>query len=149
MRNTALLLVLLMSSGNQLQASEHGLGSLESLQWKHRVLLVYAQEPSVRTALSNLEAMAPDIEERDLAWFLFAKNEVHTNHKTGLDPKLHEQLLERYFAPAPAENRVILIGKDGGVKSKGPDLDLEALFDLIDQMPMRKAEMRRAGAEPD
>ena len=149
MRNIALLLVLLMSSSTQLQASEHGLGSLESLKWNHRVLLVYAQEPSVSTALSNLEALAADIEDRDLAWFLLAKNEVHTNYKAGLDRELHEQLLERYFTPAPEESWVILIGKDGGVKSKGPDLDLEALFDLIDQMPMRKAEMRRAGAEPD
>lgn len=39
--------------------------------------------------------------------------------------------------------RVLLIGKDGGVKSRSSDLDLEATFGLIDQMPMRREEIRR------
>ena len=83
-----------------------------------------------------------------MVWFLFANDELHSNYPGDLGNGFREQLLERYFTPAPAETMVVLIGKDGGVKSRSPDLDLEATFGLIDQMPMRKAEMRRAGVVP-
>jgi hypothetical protein len=39
---------------------------------------------------------------------------------------------------------MLLIGKDGGVKSREPSLDLDAIFGRIDAMPMRIREMRSA-----
>jgi hypothetical protein len=42
---------------------------------------------------------------------------------------------------------VILIGKDGGVKLVQEErVSLQAVFDLIDTMPMRRREMRQRGA---
>ncbi|WP_349559152.1 DUF4174 domain-containing protein [Marinobacter sp. NFXS9] len=38
--------------------------------------------------------------------------------------------------------RVLLIGKDGGIKSRESSLDLDAVFRRIDAMPMRIREMR-------
>ena len=41
--------------------------------------------------------------------------------------------------------RILLVGKDGGVKmdsSNQPGLTLQNMFDRIDTMPMRKREMR-------
>ena len=39
-------------------------------------------------------------------------------------------------------SRVLLIGKDGGVKLRGDELDVQRIFDLIDTMPMRIREMK-------
>jgi hypothetical protein len=54
-------------------------------------------------------------------------------------------MLRRRFQLEGAEPRVVLVGKDGGVKRRlaGERLDLRALFALIDTMPMRREEMRR------
>ena len=42
------------------------------------------------------------------------------------------------------DRKMILIGKDGGVKRVFPSSDqIHEVFDLIDTMPMRKIEMRR------
>jgi hypothetical protein len=38
----------------------------------------------------------------------------------------------------------LLIGKDGGIKARADDLDLAALFERIDAMPMRRREMETA-----
>jgi hypothetical protein len=40
------------------------------------------------------------------------------------------------------DERVLLIGKDGGIKSRESSLDLDAIFGRIDGMPMRIREMR-------
>jgi hypothetical protein len=149
MKYPAALLALLVSISTSLQSSEEKLASLESLKWKHRVLVVFAEEPSVGPALSNLRKMAAAIEERDMVWFLLASDKLHTNYPGQTGSAFREQLLDRYFTPLPVENMVLLIGKDGGVKSRDSDLDLEATFGLVDQMPMRKAEMLRAGEKPN
>jgi hypothetical protein len=41
--------------------------------------------------------------------------------------------------------QLVLIGKDGGVKTRQSEgvFDLERLFELIDSMPMRRAEMKQ------
>ena len=65
-----------------------------------------------------------------------------------MPPATAESLRDR-FAIDSGDFGLRLVGKDGGVKSTGPDLNLEATFGLIDQMPMRKAEMRRAGDKRD
>ena len=55
-----------------------------------------------------------------------------------------QQRLRRRYGVLPDAFVVLLIGKDGGVKlrSAGP-LAAGTLFETIDAMPMRQAEMRR------
>ena len=49
-------------------------------------------------------------------------------------------------SPAAGTFELVLIGKDGGVKARADDPDaLDAFLERIDTMPMRRAEMRRAG----
>jgi hypothetical protein len=115
---------------------------LAGLRWEHRVILVFAREPAASNALSNLHEFSAEIEDRDIAWFLLGDESLRTNYDGELDEKLREQLTDHYFTPAPAGTEVILIGKDGTLKKRSPDLDLEDLFGLIDQMPMRREEMR-------
>ncbi len=125
-------------------AMDEMLANLESLRWKNRVILVYAtQLSSAENAANNLAELAEGVTERDISWFVIQGEELITNHAGSVDKRLREQLLETYFNPAPASTEVILIGKDGGVKSRSSDLDLAATFNLIDQMPMRIQEMQQ------
>ena len=124
------------------QASEEKPASLEDLRWKHRVILIFAREPYLSNALSNLDELKAEIEERDIAWFVLGDNTLHTNYDGKLDDQLSEELMDSYFTPVPTETAVRLIGKDGTLKSSSIDLNLEATFGLIDRMPMRREEMR-------
>lgn len=124
------------------QASEEKPASLEDFRWKHRVILIFAREPYLSNALSNLDELKAEIEERDIAWFALGDNMLHTNYEGKLDDQLREELMDSYFTPVPTETAVRLIGKDGTLKSSSIDLNLEATFGLIDRMPMRREEMR-------
>ena len=47
--------------------------------------------------------------------------------------------------PDPFFKGIVLIGKDGGIKLKRPFVvSAGEIFDMIDSMPMRKAEMKRS-----
>lgn len=54
--------------------------------------------------------------------------------------------LRARFGIGPAQFRVILVGKDGGVKlSSGAPVSSATLYQVIDAMPMRRDEMRQRG----
>jgi hypothetical protein len=143
MKIPAMLLACMMTINVNAQAPERKLAGLEALRWQYRVILVFAHEPHRSNALANLAELEAEIEQRDIAWFVLGGDTLHTNYAGTLDKKLRETLMDNYFSPLPAETAVLLIGKDGTVKSRSTDLDLEATFGLIDQMPMRREEMRR------
>ena len=94
------------------------LPDLAAHQWKHRVLII--DTPSMQSApylqqISAFDAAAAGLKERDL------------------------QVITQTSAPA---FRVRLVGKDGGVKlDRDTPMTTDALFALIDAMPMRQDEM--------
>lgn len=137
-----------MTMSADAKASESEPIGLDSLRWKYRVIVIHTTEPSATHALANLEEHTTEIDERDIAWFLLGDSALYTNYDGNLDDRLRDQLMERFFTPVPTGTAVLLIGKDGTLKSRTPDLDLEATFGLIDQMPMRREEMQRAGKGP-
>jgi hypothetical protein len=94
------------------------LPDLQSHRWKHRVLLI--DTPATTAAEYQTQAAA-----LLTAWAGLIERDLH--------------LVTRANAAA---FRIRLIGKDGGEKldSSAP-VSAEALFALIDAMPMRRAEM--------
>ena len=49
--------------------------------------------------------------------------------------------------PQASDFQAVLIGKDGGVKARWAEpVSLNALYELIDAMPMRQREMRERGS---
>ena len=94
------------------------LPDLAAQQWKHRVLII--DTPSMQSApylqqISAFDAAGAGLKERDL------------------------QVITQTSAPA---FRVRLVGKDGGVKlDRDTPMTTDALFALIDAMPMRQDEM--------
>jgi len=53
--------------------------------------------------------------------------------------------VRRRFGLEGREAQLLLIGKDGEMKARqsGTTIDLERVFELVDSMPMRRAEMQR------
>ena len=143
MKIPTLLLACTMAMSVNAQAPEAKLAGLEALRWQNRVILLFAHEPHMSNALANLAELEVEIQERDIAWFVLGGDTLHTNYAGTLDKRLRETLMDSYFTPVPAETAVLLVGKDGAVKSRSTDLGLEATFGLIDRMPMRREEMRR------
>jgi len=144
-----LLLTLVMTVSESTGAPGPRLTHLDELRWSHRVILVFAPGPQASRAAANLADFAAGIEDRDIVWFVLDGDTLRSNYPGTLGDTLPEQLVERYFSPLPAGTSVVLIGKDGGVKSRSTDLDLEATFGLIDRMPMRRREMQRRQDEMD
>lgn len=147
MKCPTILLACVMTISVNAGALEEKPADLDDLRWKYRVILISAHEPYTSNALANLNELAAEIEERDIAWFVLGDNELRTNYKGKLIDMLREQIVDRYFTPVPIETAVLLIGKDGALKYRSSDLDIEATFGLIDQMPMRREEMRRKSGD--
>ena len=143
MKRLAAFLLGIMVMGHSMKAAEEKLTGLDGLRWVNRVILVFAPEPSASVALSNLTDFAAPIDDRDIIWFMLGSDALQTNYDGPLDENLRDIMLEKHFTPEPSETAVLLIGKDGLVKSRSSDLDIEATFGLIDQMPMRRQEIRR------
>lgn len=121
------------------QSSEHSmLTDLSSLQWQNRVIVVN-EVADTEAILALFEDNASGTTDRDLIWLVFDESKTLTNYSGPLAPELQANTLETYRIEP---GQVILIGKDGGVKSRLDQMDLDALFSDIDAMPMRRREMR-------
>jgi hypothetical protein len=115
-----------------------------SLQWRHRLVVVFAADEASATAAQDTLAGAGDpVLERDILWFVVRDETTRTNYAGTMAADFAVTLRQAYRGPpAGAPTEVVLVGKDGGVKSRGPTLDPAALFGEIDRMPMRRQEMR-------
>jgi len=93
-------------------------------------------------------------QDRDLATLKFAENEALITYQNvwGIRqfrvPKKYLASRLNYSATdCKANDRYLLIGKDGGVKRRWTGkLSIDELFQTIDAMPMRQYEMRTRGA---
>lgn len=158
----ALVAVLFLSTGfapNSV-AEAQSATSLSDYRWRHRVLIILSEgigsadscgdsfsevdsaiafdadqsDPQVK----QLKRQAAAIDERDLVWVWMCGR----NYSSNVDAEMAPALLEELREAGRGESGVTLIGKDGGVKYRASDLDLQQLFDTIDSMPMRAREMR-------
>ena len=118
---------------------------MRDFTWKNRVLLLFAPDAlhaEFRRQRQILAAVPPGLADRDLAIVTVrADSGVRVDGEPG---KIDAGALQRRYAVGPGEFRVVLVGKDGGVKLARPQaVPATALFELIDAMPMRRDEMRR------
>lgn len=104
---------------------------VKSQQWRHRLLVVFADEendPRLATQRRLLGPVIAELRERDVLLI-----EV-----VGDDP-----LREALGVPRTGFH-ALLVGKDGGVKLREPQpVRPQTLVALIDAMPMRQAELRQ------
>jgi hypothetical protein len=124
-------------------------GELEAYQWKNRLLLVIAPndaDPRLMAFERRLSASMEEVRDRDLLSIRLLEAGPTGRPEQPLPPEDVHALRRRYGA-VQGGFAVILIGKDGGVKLvQEEQVSLQAIFDLIDTMPMRRQEMRLKGA---
>ena len=119
----------------------HGadMNRLDDYQWKNRLILVQATSENGGD-IETLRSARAEIDDRDIVWFVNTGSDVVSNQKV-VSGSL-ETDIKAVLDESRSYGRVLLIGKDGGIKSRESSLDLDAIFRRIDAMPMRIREMR-------
>jgi hypothetical protein len=115
------------------------MNSLSDYQWKNRLILVKAEDEDA-SEIETLRSARAGVDDRDIVWFVNTGSDVVSNQKS-LSSSL-ESDVRALLEESRADEKVLLIGKDGGIKSRESSLDLDAIFRRIDAMPMRIREMR-------
>ena len=118
---------------------------LSAVQWDNRVLVLFAEAGDERYGEQQnlLNAVRDGLAERDMLVLGVTGQSVATlfGNLASFDVDAVRRTAGRNSAE-PFE--VVLIGKDGGVKKRWTmPVSPEALFTIIDAMPMRANEMRR------
>jgi len=120
------------------------LSDLESLVWKNRVIVVNETNYENKD-LQLLKSYVAEIDDRDIIWFIISDYHAVTNYPGQLSRDFVRDTRERL---KPAQGKVTLIGKDGGIKFQSDSRDLEIIFSVIDAMPMRQLEMNDKQKNP-
>lgn len=115
------------------------LSDLDSLEWKNRVVILNEIKNQDKS-LQLLKEQVAQIDDRDIIWFSIKDNLVLSNYKGDLSSEFVSKIREKF---SHLQNKVILIGKDGGIKSQSDYLNLEDIFSEVDSMPMRLFEMQK------
>lgn len=118
---------------------------LSAYRWQNRLLLIFAptaELPAYQQYAQELVRQRRGIEDRDLIIFrLFEKGKSFLKDAP-LAPEAAIALRQRFGVGAGGA-RVVLIGKDGGVKLDQASFPPVAdIFGLIDSMPMRREEIK-------
>ncbi len=136
------LLLFGLQADAQVQVRE---ADLAPFKWKKRPLVLFtptANLPAYVRQLALLRGESEGLQERDMVLLeLVGPQEVYLD---GVRQKRMQSntLRERFRVPADAF-AVVLVGKDGTRKlQSATPVTTEAIFGLIDQMPMRRQEMR-------
>ena len=113
--------------------------------WKKRPLVVFAADGTSDELARQRTIVAGSRDaftERDMVIVYVIGDTVSAD--LGAGPGQSAGALRARYGVPPSAFRVLLVGKDGGVKvSSGSALSAGKLFGEIDAMPMRVDEMRR------
>lgn len=126
------------------------LRALESYSGKNRLLLMFTPSPKDPRYLEQkrlFEAVGAELRERDVLVFYLFPNEPGETVDGELESQASATLRERFaVADSGLADRgltALLIGKDGGEKKCfSRPVEPAVLFNMINQMPMRRREMQ-------
>lgn len=142
-RRLALVLVVLVAS-TALGPAAAAADELGDYRWERRPLIVFAptgSDPRLVDTLGRVEASRCDFLDRDMVLGV-----VVTEGNSTVDGRVvnddEAQRLRTQYGIGDDAFSVLLIGKDGGEKLRVNEVpDLEAVYAVIDGMPMRSREM--------
>ena len=120
------------------------LENLSDLKWKYRILIISDAQNEIylKEKMNDISKYGQEIIDRDL--IIFFENNENIYYNSILVPKTLKESIMSLTSQYQMDRKMILIGKDGGVKRVFSSSDqIHKVFDLIDTMPMRKIEMRR------
>ncbi len=120
--------------------------SLRQHQWEDRVILIFAESaahPRYQEQQKLLQSNEEGLTDRDLVVYRLFKQKAINPGGEIMKMKWADEL-KREFNRSRKSFFFVLLGKDGGVKLRSDQVvEMKQLFELIDSMPMRRAEMRR------
>jgi Domain of unknown function (DUF4174) len=117
---------------------------LSDYRWERRPLLLFAptdRDPRLVETLGRIDASRCDFFDRDMVIGVVVAEGQSTLDGQVINAGESQRLVEQY---AIGENTfsALLIGKDGGEKLRVNEVpDLQAIYALIDGMPMRSREL--------
>ena len=117
---------------------------LSKHQWKDRLILIITEEKTEKfqQQITELQKHQQGLKERKLVVYKISPE----RYSTGFQEENWKSSTELYgkYKVKNSDFRVMLIGLDGGEKLEQTEvLSIEKLFNTIDSMPMRQAEMRK------
>ena len=121
---------------------------LGDYRWKHRIVLVFAkseERAEFRDFMGAWSREQEGVKDRDLIIF-HALIEGKSEGPSGILTPAQADSLRRKYATAGEMFEIVLIGKDGEIKLRSGSASVAQIFELIDTMPMRRAEMRQKKA---
>ena len=117
-------------------------------RWDNRLLIIFAKDrsdPNARSIRERLGESSCELADRELiiGWFL-EKSQSSLGERE-IDYQESATIRSRLKIKS-GDFSVVLVGKDGGLKAYYEEApNLQAVFALIDDMPMRQAEQRGRG----
>lgn len=119
--------------------------NLSSHQWNDRLIIILANDQSSQTLkdqILELKKSQSGLNERRIIVY----KAVPGKYQKGLESVKAWEISSNFYEgmkETSADFEVVLIGLDGGVKLRRMEfLKSDELFGVIDQMPMRQAEMK-------
>jgi hypothetical protein len=140
MQHSILQAIILFSLTLSVYSSQVITKSIQDFKWENRILIINLKTDPDRL-ISILKEHDADIQDRQIYWFILNEGGNYTNYAGGLDKEFYNVTHKKYFTGMTGE--VLLVGKDGYIKERYKGLNLNAIFELIDSMPMRQLEMWR------
>ena len=120
---------------------------LKDYQWVDRILLIYSKNPEFVDAQLEYLNQPNELIERDLV-VIYIENEKFKISSDGLktintlDNESMNNITHKFFLKE--EPRILLLGKDGLIKiSSNNILNSKYIYEIIDEMPMRKLEINQ------
>lgn len=114
--------------------------------WENRVLFLFSpdeKQADFQEQYQAFMASKEQVQDRDLVVYRVFKESGFTSAGKPLaEEKINSW--RKKWKVQPDDFLLVLVGKDGGTKYRSSKkIDPSVIFDLIDSMPMRRAEMRR------
>jgi len=120
---------------------------LKDYQWVDRILLIYSKNQEFVDAQLEYLSQPNELIERDLV-VIYSENEKFKISSDGLktintlDNESINNITNKFFLKE--ETRILLLGKDGLIKISSDNiLNSKYIYEIIDEMPMRKLEINQ------
>ena len=120
--------------------------NLKNLEWEKRIIIVLSDKNTfVKEQIDELRIYPEEIIDRDLVIIYSEGDDLIVSldgfeSKNKIDEASYLNIHKKYY---DKDSRFLLIGKDGGIKiDKNEFIESKEIFRIIDDMPMRKIEMK-------
>ena len=140
---STLTVIFLVTSAAALGSAAAMAAELSDYRWERRPLLLFAptdSDPRLVETMRRIDASRCDFVDRDMVLGRIVTEGTSTLDGHVVDPTQAQRLVSEFGIGADSFS-VVLIGKDGGEKLRVAGIpDLQAIYAVIDGMPMRARE---------